>query len=317
MVIKTVDSKLTVIKALTTPLAIPIGEMVVYKEQIKLSYEYRDANGEALGLSAQLNISEYEVSEDIVHITVAGLTEMADNAPTSTDTIRIHLDSTIRPTASRVNMIPNLTAEELQEELTKRDLQDEYVLRTGSVDPGTVHGDNLADGSVRGSKLATNSIASAQLADGAVTAPKIADGAVTAAKLAPGSLYTPAVSDPVNLSTLDVTKERDGNEVAGDWVFINRAGNAEKLTASAYHTDHGIVTVSGQLGKYAIGLVRRIDGADAKIAVLDGAIVGSLAPMTVGRPYALNENGGLVEWSTGMAQVGVAISTTELMLKRD
>ena len=297
-------------------LSYDISDLVVYNEQVRLSYQYVNSDGVVLNpVGIPLAQADWEIVESDLLLTPSGAQSVYDNRLPSAETVRVTVDSTIRPAPVAQNTLPNLNAEQLQEELTKRDLQDAYVLESGSVEPGTIHGDNIVDGSIRGSKLASNSVGSTAIADGAITRPKLADGAVDASKVAPGVLYRPGVADPTNMSTLDLTEERDGSENTGDFVFLTGSNTAKKLTAVALSQDRGFVPVTGQLGRYAMGLVRRQDGTDVKIAAVDGAIVSGLS-LIAGQAYSLTDAGALKVWAAGEFQVGVALDTSRLMLKR-
>ena len=316
VVVKENTLSLTEFASATAAASFDVSDMVIYKERLRLYYQYVDASGIALNPEPiDIPDSDWELVEDDVLLSIEGQNLIYDNRLQSATQIRLTFDSSLRPDPVRGDAVPNLTADALQEELTKRDLQDAYILRSGSVDPGTVHGDNIVDGSIRGSKLATNSLSSDALAQGSVTTAKLADGSVTATKVSRGLLYTPGVSDPNNLSTLDLTEQADGS-VVGDWVFITNNNRAKKLTRQNYLDDTGTPVPENQLGRYAVGLVRTVVGADVRIATVDGAIVTGLSGLSTGQAYSLADDGSLQAWEQGHYQVGVALSSTRLMIRR-
>ena len=287
-------------------LSFDISKMALYKEQVKVSYQYIDAGGNTLNQApVAVDNAQWEIVEDTLLLSVAAAQEAYDNALSGAVQVRVILDSTLAPTPTRDNLNPSLDAEALREELLKRDLQDTYVLEQGSAADGSIHGDNLVDGSVRLSKLATNSLPSAALQDESVTTAKIADGAVTTGKMAAGLLYAPALHDPAELSSLDITHEEDDSSVGLPYFgYISDLNVFRKAS-------HDNLGRNG--AEAAIGIARSRVGADVKIAVVDGAIVDGFSGLQAGRAYTLDNNGNPVLGSTN--RVGVAVSATKLMLK--
>ena len=307
MVRKSDTRALTEYQDRTEELGVDITDMVIYKERLNVSYQYLDAQGAALNQApVNVPINHFELFEGQMLLTLAGSASIYDNRVTGAVSVRLLLNSELAPQPTNTPVDAALNSEELQEELTKRDLQDSYTLSQGSAADGSIHGDNLVDGSVRLSKLATNSLGSDALQDGAVTAPKIAAGAVTADKLAAGLLYTPGVSDPVQLSALDVTFEEDDSSVSLPYYgYVSELNVFRKASHDNVGRNGAGVT---------IGIARSRVGADVRVAVVDGAIVDGFSGLTAGRTYTLNNDGDPAQGSEN--RVGVAVSNTQMMLKR-
>ena len=116
-------------------LAFDISRLAVYKERVQVTYQYLDASGAVLNAAARaVSADQLEVVENTLLLSVAGALEVNDNAPNTAVSVRLTLDSALAPQPTESPLDPSLTAEELQAELLKRDLQDVHVLEEGRPD---------------------------------------------------------------------------------------------------------------------------------------------------------------------------------------
>ena len=146
--------RLNVFNAPMDSLAFDVSNLVVYNEQVRMSYSYLDAQNNVLDpVPGVIPSARLDVSEDTLLLSPEGAAQIFDNAPNATATVKITINSALAPQPTETPPDPRLTAVQLQQELLKRDLQDTYVLEQGR-ENDQINTSALVNGTVTVDKLA-------------------------------------------------------------------------------------------------------------------------------------------------------------------
>ena len=137
-------------------LSFDVSRLAVYKEQVRVTYQYLDAGGTVLNpVPGTVAAGQQEIVDGTLLLSAVGAAQVYDNAPNAAVQVRLTFDSSLAPQPTEADLNASLSAEELQQELLKRDLQDEYVLQEGR-----------ADDSVDTSALVNNTVTEDKLVGG-------------------------------------------------------------------------------------------------------------------------------------------------------
>ena len=267
---------------LQTGYDISLNELTIYDLRAEVSYRLLDEDNELINTEFVTLDSDQVLVTDIdddvsAQVTAEAIRLLIDRVTSNTRAAKVEItvDTALEPDFQTTDLDEEVTAEALKRELTKRDLQDVKVLRTGQLPRGSIGTDAIQDGAVAANKLASGSVDENKLAPNSVGALHIKDNAISAAKLDNASVGNSQLAD----NSVSGAKVRDGS------ITLDKlASDARSATGVQPVVQSGVVT-GDKLSSGSVGTDQLADNsvtssklASASVqsdAIATGAIDGS------------------------------------------